>query len=104
MQQQLTVFGRNSSHMQTFSLIGLAAVWLGCSSIYLASPNQRWLATSWPARPARILGALLLVLGWLSLAQVMSRLTASFVFLTTLMLALSVLPYIGALLSIRRGR
>jgi len=90
--------------MQTFFLIGLISVLLGCCGMYQGSPNQRWLAASWPARPTRVLSTLLLALGWLSLAQVMSFLTATFVFLTALMLTLSVLPYIGALLSLRRGR
>lgn len=43
------------------------------------------------------LAGLLLVLGWLALWQAMQAITASFVFLTWLMLIFSLLPYLGSL-------
>ncbi|MBV2160524.1 hypothetical protein [Achromobacter denitrificans] len=88
--------------MNAYTLIGLAALLLGCAAFYLASPNQRWRAAPIASRPARAVGGLLLVLGWLALAQDMLPLTASFVFATFLMLVFSVLPYVGALLNVRR--
>jgi uncharacterized iron-regulated membrane protein len=45
----------------------------------------------------------LLVLGWLGLAQDMHRVTAAFVYLTLLMLVFTALPYVGALRSARQG-
>jgi hypothetical protein len=84
--------------MKILGLIALIVIALGCSCIYLASPNQRWLVAPWPLRPARGIGALLLALGWWCLAQEMRSLTAIFVFVTALMLVFSVLPYLGALL------
>lgn len=90
--------------MQTLILLALVAILVGCAVIYLASPNQRWLVAPWPARRARMLGAALLGVGWFGLAWHMQALTAAFVFVTTVMLVLSVLPYIGALFGVRRGR
>lgn len=90
--------------MKLFVLTGLGLALLGCICIYLASPNQRWRAAPWPARPARALGAALLALGGLSLARDMHAVAAAFVFATALMLAFAVLPYVGALLNLRRDR
>lgn len=89
--------------MKLLSLLGVGAAVLGCVCIYLASAHQRWLAVPWPARPARAVGGVLLVLGWLGLAQDMQRTTAAFVYLTLLMLVFTVLPYLGALRSPRPG-
>lgn len=88
--------------MKLFVLIGLALVSLGCVCIYLASPNQRWLSAPWRARPARWVGSVLLLGGGVALAREMQLLTTIFVFVTVLMLLFSVLPYLGAFLSIRR--
>lgn len=90
--------------MKIFTLIAYLAALSGCASIYLASPNQRWLVRSLPVVPARTGGVLLLVLGWLSLLQKMQSVTAAFVFITFLMLVFSVLPYIGALVGNGRER
>lgn len=89
--------------MKIFTLLGLGAAWLGCVCIYLACAHQRWLQAPWPERPARLAGAVLLVLGWLGLAQDMHRVTAAFVYLTLLMLVFTALPYVGALRSARQG-
>lgn len=89
--------------MPVFTLLGVAATLAGCVCIYLASAHQRWRAAPWPARPARAAGAVLLALGWLALAQDMQRLTAAFSFATLVMLVFTLLPYVGALLSLRRG-
>lgn len=89
--------------MKAFTLLGLGAVLLGCICIYLASPHQRWLGAPWPALAGRGAGAVLLVLGWLGLAQHMHRTTATFTHLTLLMLAFTVLPYLGALRATRPG-
>ncbi len=87
-----------------FTTAGLAAVCAGGLCLYAGSPHQRWFAAPWPARPARVLGAVLLALSWLALAGAMQRVTATFVFATALMLVLTLLPYVGALLHVRRTR
>lgn len=84
--------------------LALALALAGCSSLYLASPHQRWRARPWPAVPARALGAALLLASLLAFAQRMQATTAVFTFVTALMLICAVLPYVGALLSLRRGR
>lgn len=88
--------------MSNFTLLGWLAVLLGCACFYLSSDNQRWLVSSFTALPARIAAAVLLGLGWLGLAHEMHAVTASFVFVTTLMLAFSIFPYVAALLGILR--
>ena len=93
--------------MNAFMPIALLILCLGCTAIYLASPNQRWLARPLPGRISRIArlgGFLLLALGWLALRQTLQAVTASFFFLTFLMLVFSLQPYIGALLHKRGGR
>lgn len=79
------------------------ALCLGCLCIYAASPHQRCFAAPWPLWPARGGGGALLALGWWGLAQAMQPLTATFVFVTTLMLVFAVLPYLGAFLYVRRA-
>ncbi|MBC9070998.1 hypothetical protein IAI53_03390 [Thauera sp. CAU 1555] len=88
--------------MNAYLLLALASALAGCSSIYLASPNQRWRSTPWRAGPARATGAGLLVVCLIAFGQVMQATTAAFVFLTLLMLAFTLLPYAGALISLRR--
>jgi hypothetical protein len=80
-----------------YTTLGIAATLLGCISLYLSSKNQRWLAARWPAWPARAGSMVLVVLGWLAFARDMQRVPASFALVTLVMLALSVLPYVGAL-------
>lgn len=88
--------------MNTFILIGLLALLLGTTSIYLASPNQRWRAEPLPALSARIFGAILLALGLVFLLKVLQPAAASFVFIHWLMLLFVAFPYLGALLAARR--
>jgi hypothetical protein len=88
--------------MPFYTVAGLLATSLACLSLYAASPNQRLWAAAWPRRPARLAGAGLLVLGWLAFAQDMRALAATFTWLTLMMLAFALLPYIGALIHGRR--
>ncbi|WP_034411466.1 hypothetical protein [Derxia gummosa] len=90
--------------MTSFLLLGLGAVLAGSAGFYLASPHQRLRAAPLPARPARGAGTALLLLGLLALGQTMQAITAVFVFLTALMLALVLLPHAGALVARPRGR
>lgn len=88
--------------MPIFTVIGLLLTTLACLCLYAASPNQKLQASPWPRWPARAAAVCLLVAGWLAFAQDMRYLAATFAFGTTLMLAFSVLPYIGALIHVRR--
>ena len=90
---------------QLLSSLGLLALVTGCAGFYLASPNQRWLSQALPGVPTRLLGSTLLGLGWLGLYQTMQAVTATFVAVTTVMLALILLPYGAALRGLwRRGQ
>ncbi|MBN9460900.1 MAG: hypothetical protein J0H00_06705 [Burkholderiales bacterium] len=84
-------------------VVGLACALAGCSCLYLASPHQLWRAVPWPARPARAAGALLLAASLAAFLQAMQAAPAVFTFVACLMLLLVVLPYLGALVSLRRG-
>lgn len=90
--------------MPFFTLTGLLLCTLACICLYAVSPNQKLWAVAWPRWPACLAAAGLLVAGWLALAQDMQRLPASFCLFTLLMLAFSLLPYIGAWCHGRRTR
>ncbi len=90
--------------MNGYFVLGLLLAATGCVCVYLASPNQRWRAAPWPAGPARLAGALLLVGGLAALLQVFQAPAASFIFVHWLMLLFVLFPYLGALRSARRGR
>jgi hypothetical protein len=84
---------------------GLGLVLCACVGLYLASPHQRLLAQPLTSRPARVAGAvLLLVVGSVLIGQEMQFVAAVFTVLTWVMLLLVLLPYLGVLLSLKRGR
>ena len=89
--------------METLILLACASAWAGCACVYLASPHQRWRGTPWPARPARSAGAALLLLSLLTFGHCMQATAAAFAFITCVMLTFALLPYLGALLTLRRG-
>jgi hypothetical protein len=82
---------------------GLLLALAGCTAFYLASPQQRWRAAPLPARPARLAAGVLLIAGMAALCQALQPLTATYVLLIWVMLLLVLLPYVGALLVLRRG-
>ncbi len=90
--------------MPAFTFLGLSATTLAGLGLYAASPNQRLWAAPWPRRPAHLASAALLLLSGWALGQDMQWLAASFVVATVLMLVLAVLPYVGALVHVRRNR
>jgi len=90
--------------MKTCTLLGLLLSLWGSMAFYLASPNQRWLAKAWPRRTAQLAGAALLILGGYCLLLTMQAVTASFVFVTWLMLVFTALPYLGAWVGQGEGR
>ena len=85
-------------------VLGFAFTLAGCVSVYLAAPKQGWLPRPWPARPARAAGALLLACGLACLCHAMQDVAAVFLFSTTVMMLLVLLPYLGALAAILRIR
>ncbi|KGD90096.1 hypothetical protein JL37_19185 [Achromobacter sp. RTa] len=89
--------------MQLLHMFGLAAIFLGCFCIYRASPNQRWRSAPWPAAPARAAGVALLAFGGWACLRAYSAVAAVFVFCTALMLFFCLIPYLGALIGLRRG-
>ncbi|MGE8686143.1 MAG: hypothetical protein ACN6PJ_03330 [Achromobacter sp.] len=89
--------------MQLLHILGLAAIFLGCFCVYRASPNQRWRRVPWPAAPARTAGVALLALGGWACLRAYSAVAAVFVFCTALMLFFCLIPYLGALIGLRRS-
>lgn len=85
----------------TFPLI-LAA--LACLALYLASPNQRWLARAWSARPARVLAAMLWLTSLTLAVQAMQAVAAVFTLGVWSMLLLTLFPYLGAWRTPQRER
>lgn len=84
-------------------LFSLIATFLGCFCIYRASPNQRWRGTPWPAKPARTAGIALLALGAWACLREYTAVAAVFLFCTALMLFFCLIPYLGALVGLRRS-
>lgn len=90
--------------MPVFTVFGLLLGALACICVYAASPHQKLWRAAWPRWPACLAGGVLLAGNWWAFAQDMQRLAATFCLLTMLMLAFSLLPYIGALIDGRRKR
>lgn len=88
--------------MNGYFALGLLLAAAGCACVYLASPNQRWRAEPWPARPTRVVGAALLVAALAAFLHVLQAAAASFVFVHWLMLLFVLFPYLGALRSAPR--
>ncbi|RZL61346.1 MAG: hypothetical protein EOP81_17215 [Variovorax sp.] len=81
---------------------GLLLSLAGCTCIYLAADHQRLLPRRWPAAPARIAGALLLVAAQAALLRALQPAAAFFVLCTWAMLLFTLLPWLGALRALRR--
>jgi hypothetical protein len=74
----------------------------GCVCLYLASPNQKWLAQALPGRPVLVAGCLLLAAGLTAWIAALRPLAGFFVALHVAMVCLFVFPYSAALRSFRR--
>ncbi|MBH1964860.1 MAG: hypothetical protein I8H77_11025 [Comamonadaceae bacterium] len=85
--------------MPLFSIAGLILSTLACLCFYAASPHQKLWAKAWPSGLAYSACIALLVASWWAFSQDMRPVATAFALVTTLMLALSVLPYVGALVS-----
>lgn len=70
---------------------------------YLAAPRQQWLSQPWPARPARRVGAALLLAALVSWGSWLQPAATLFAWLTFSMLLFAVLPYLAALRTLLKG-
>ena len=82
--------------------LALALTMAGCACLYLASPNQKWLAQALPGRPALVAGSLLLAAGLAAWIAALRPLPGFFVTLHVAMVCLFVFPYSAALRSFGR--
>jgi len=82
--------------------LALTLTVLGCACLYLASPNQKWLAQALPGMPALVAGCLLLAAGFAAWIATLRPLAGFFVALHVAMVCLFVFPYSAALRSIGR--
>ncbi len=80
--------------------LALVLTIVGCVCLYLASPNQKWLAQALPGRPVLVAGSLLLAVGLAVWIAALRPLAGFFVALHVAMVCLFVFPYSAAL----RGR
>lgn len=83
----------------TFVLLGLLLALCSCLAIYFASPNQRGLTQPLPSGPAHGASLLLILLCMLCLSRYLLPVTAIFVLCTWVMLVLTIMPFVGALLT-----
>jgi hypothetical protein len=74
----------------------------GCACLYLASPNQKWLAQALPGRPVFVAGSLLLAAGLATWIGALQPLAGFFVTLHIAMVCLFVFPCSAALRSFGR--
>jgi hypothetical protein len=69
----------------------------GCAVLYLASPNQKWLAQAPPRRPLVAAGSLLLASGLAAWIAALRPLSGLFVTLHVAMVCLFAFPYVATL-------
>lgn len=85
------------------AVLALALTIAGCACLYLASPNQRWLAQALPGRPVLVAGCLLLAAGLAAWIAALRPLAGFFAALHVAMVCCFVFPYSAALRSSGRG-
>ena len=69
----------------------------GAAGLYLSAQNQRLLSRALPARPSRVAGAALLLLGVILWSRTVQLSTAIFATLALIMVLLILFPCLGAL-------
>lgn len=84
-------------------IAALALTVAGCGCLYLASPNQNWLARSLPARTARMAGMLLLAAGAAAFIAKWRLLCGVFMALDVAIICLLAFPCIATLWRLRRA-
>lgn len=85
-------------------ILALALTISGCVFLYLANPNQQWLARSFTTKPALVAGSLLLAAGLASWSVALRPLAGFFVTLDVAMVCLVAFPCIAAARAVLRGR
>lgn len=82
--------------------LALALTIAGCVCLYLASPNQKWLAQAPPGKALLVAGGVLLAAGLAAWIAALRPLAGFFVALHVAMVCLFVFPYSAALRSFGR--
>jgi len=82
--------------------LALTLTIVGCVCLYLASPNQKWLAQAPPGKALLIAGGVLLTVGLAAWIAALRPLAGFFVALHVAMVCLFLFPYSAALRSFRR--
>lgn len=88
--------------MNTYLALGLLLATAGSISLYLTSPNQRWLDVPWHPMPARLTGGFLMIAGLILPWQAMQPLAAVFTWGIWVMLVFLLYPGLGVLFSLHR--
>lgn len=83
-------------------VLALALTIAGCVCLYLASPNQKWLAQAPPGKALLVAGGMLLAIGLTAWIAALRPLAGFFVALHVAMVCLFVFPYSAALRSFGR--
>jgi hypothetical protein len=83
-------------------VLALALTIAGCVCLYLASPNQKWLAQAPPGKALLVAGGVLLAAGLAAWIAALRPLAGFFVALHVAMVCLFVFPYSAALRSFGR--
>jgi hypothetical protein len=74
----------------------------GCTCLYLASPNQKWLAQAPPGKALLVAGGVLLAIGLAAWIAALRPLSGFFVALHVAMVCLFAFPYLAALRGVGR--
>jgi hypothetical protein len=86
------------------AVLALVLTIFGCVCLYLASPNQKWLAQALPRMPFLATGSLLLAAGLAAWIAALRPLAGFFVTLHVTMVCLLAFPYTAGLRGIWRAR
>lgn len=86
--------------MDAWPALGMLLATAGSVAFHLSVRHQHWLAHPLPARPARLVGVVLLAAALTAFAQALQAPVAVFVFVTWTMLVCVALPHLDALRTI----
>ena len=89
--------------MDVWPALGMLLATAGGVAFHLSVRHQHWLAHPLPARPARLVGAVLLAAALAAFAQTQQAVVAVFACVTWVMLVCVALPHLDALSTILRS-